>query len=117
MYITNEDLDVLKEGLSGLTSENSRKKRQESLQRINYYHDRMLQSRNTRSRSTKDGRRFSQETSDALDEHIKALRSTARRAQSMSDELAEHAQTLHQKANDLTNLYRSEGQGPAYATD
>jgi hypothetical protein len=118
MYITNEDLDALKEGLHDLNSENRRKKNQASLQRLDYY-DRILHKGTTRrkSTSTKDGRRFSSETSKALDQHVAEIRSVARKAENMAGELMEHSRTLHQKANDLTALYRSEGQGPAFATD
>jgi hypothetical protein len=41
----------------------------------------------------------------------------AKKARAMASELKMHAADLEQKANDLVELYQSEGQGPAFATD
>jgi len=55
--------------------------------------------------ANKAGARFSQDSVDALEDHVSDLQATADR----------HARELKQKANDLTELWRSEGQGPAYS--
>jgi HK97 family phage prohead protease len=59
---------------------------------------------------TKSGATFSAATQEKLDEHVKGLKD-------MSKTLTSHAKDLDTKANDLTELYRSEGQGPAFASD
>ena len=67
--------------------------------------------------SGKSGARFSEDTKSALQEHVKSVMDVSKKMQNMSDELAAHAGSLEQKANDLTELYQSEGQGPAFAED
>lgn len=67
--------------------------------------------------SGKSGARFSEDTKSALSEHVKSVMDVSKKMQNMSDELAAHAGSLEQKANDLTQLYQSEGQGPAFAED
>ncbi|OLD63446.1 MAG: hypothetical protein AUF65_02280 [Chloroflexi bacterium 13_1_20CM_50_12] len=59
---------------------------------------------------TKAGATFSSTTKAKLDEHVSSLKDTSKK-------LAGHAKELEKKANDLTELYRSEGQGPAFAED
>ena len=53
----------------------------------------------------KAGARFSQDSIDALEAHVQDIHDTASR----------HASELKSKANDLTELWRNEGQGPAYS--
>lgn len=76
----------------------------------------------------KVGARFSDDTKKALQQHADDLTSMADEHKTMSDQLAaqyktmtkamkDHADALQQKASDLTELWRSEGQGPAYADD
>jgi hypothetical protein len=65
----------------------------------------------------KTGRRFSDDTTNTLDEHVNGLHETADEMKSLSREMKKHSRDLAQHANDLTELYRSEGQGPAYAMD
>jgi hypothetical protein len=65
----------------------------------------------------KTGARFSEDTKAALDQHVKSLNDVSSQMKNMSDDLAAHAGSLEQKANDLTQLYQSEGQGSAFAED
>jgi methyl-accepting chemotaxis protein len=117
MHITKEDIDLMKEGLFDLTSDQNREKMQEIRKRMNEQQRIINRSNRSRKGSTKSGARFSQDTKDVLDQHIQDLRSVAKKAHAMARELKMHAQDLEQKANDLTALYQSEGQGPAFATD
>jgi hypothetical protein len=114
MDITDNDVQALKEGLRDIVHDQYGKK-VEAVSKIIDEHDRQYRDRQ-RSMS-KDGRRFSQSSKDALDEHVQHLHDTAEQMKSMSRELGQHAKKLAQHANDLTELYRSEGQGPAFATD
>jgi len=59
---------------------------------------------------TKAGATFSSTTKAKLDEHVNSLKDTSKK-------LAGHAKDLEKKANSLTELYRSEGQGPAFTED
>jgi len=59
---------------------------------------------------TKAGATFSSTTKAKLDEHVNSLKDTSKK-------LAGHAKELEKKANSLTELYRSEGQGPAFTED
>src|SRR5205807_25126 len=54
---------------------------------------------------SKAGARFSQDSIDALEAHVTDLQDTANT----------HARELKQKASDLTELWRNEGQGSPYA--
>jgi hypothetical protein len=65
----------------------------------------------------KSGARFSEDTKSALSEHVKSVMDISKKMQNMSDDLAAHAGSLQEKTNDLTNLYQSEGQGPAFSED
>jgi HK97 family phage prohead protease len=65
----------------------------------------------------KSGARFSDDTKSALSEHVKSVMDVSKKMQNMSDELAQNAGSLQKKASDLTNLYQSEDQGPAFAED
>src|SRR5205807_2439258 len=58
---------------------------------------------------TKSGATFSSTSKAKLDEHVNGLKE-------VSKKLTSHAKDLEKKANSLTELYRSEGQGPAFAT-
>ena len=107
MDITDEEIQGLKEGLRDIVSQQFHTKHEKSMKKLD---DIERRYREQRRPMRKDGRRFSQDTQTALDEHVKSLQATAR-------ELHQHAKDLERHANDLTELYRSEGQGPAYATD
>jgi phage head maturation protease/uncharacterized protein YukE len=93
----------------------------------------------------KAGARFSQATTSALQDHVKDLqdmqeqhKALTKQIDNQSDQLAAqykslgkmadqhkdmvakskaHDTALQQKADDLSNLYKQEGQGPAYAND
>jgi hypothetical protein len=115
MHITKEDIDLLKEGLFDMTSEQNREKMQEIKKRMDQ--QQRILNRSAQKRASKSGVRFSQDTKAALDEHVQHLRDTADKMKSLSRELKSHAGDLRQKADDLTKLYRNEGQGPAFAED
>lgn len=108
MEITREDIDLLKQGLFDLNSEQNQEKMQEIKKRMDAQYRRL---------GIKSGARFSQDTKSALDEHVSHLRTVAKKARSMARELKMHASALEDHANDLSELYQSEGQGPAFATD
>jgi HK97 family phage prohead protease len=67
--------------------------------------------------SGKVGARISEATKAVLDDHVNTVNDISKKMQNMSDELAQNAGSLQKKANDLTNLYQSEGQGSAFAED
>jgi hypothetical protein len=117
MHITKEDIDLMKDGLFDLTSEQNREKMQEIRKRMDIQQRRLNRSNRSRIGSVKSGARFSGDTKAVLDDHIENLRSVAKKARNMARELKMHAADLEQKANDLSELYRSEDQGSAFATD
>jgi hypothetical protein len=114
MHITKEDIYLLKEGLFDMISEKNREKMQEIRKRMDQQQRILNRSRRG---SVKSGARFSGDTKAVLDDHVQNLRSVAKKARAMASELKMHAADLEQKANDLVELYQSEGQGPAFATD
>lgn len=76
----------------------------------------------------KAGARFSNDTKEQIQQHADDLKGMAADHKTLSDQLAaqyktmtkamkDHADALEKKASDLTDLWRNEGQGPAYADD
>lgn len=76
----------------------------------------------------KAGARFSADSKQTLQDHADALKQMATEHKTLSDQLAAqqksmskamnaHADMLEQKANDLTDLWKNEGQGDAFAED
>ena len=108
MEITKQDIDLLKQGLFDLNSEQNQEKMREIKKRMDAQYRRL---------GIKSGARFSQDSKSALDEHVSHLRSVAKKARSMAGELKMHANMLDAHADDLSELYQNEGQGPAFATD
>jgi hypothetical protein len=107
MDITDADRQSLKEGLRDIVFDQYSKKH-DKVMKVIEEHNRQYREKHRTTR--KDGRRFSQDTQNALDEHVQHLHDTAAEMRSLSRKLKQHA-------NDLAELYQSEGQGPAYASD
>lgn len=67
-------------------------------------------SRGRTTNQTKVGARFSQDTTDALENHVKDMMDMAKQYKSLANQ-------MQTKVSDLTSLWRDEGQGPAYGND